>query len=71
MKYFLTFSLLIFSFLLLGCASSTSSETSSDSAPETGTSDSATGARTAYEGQTGSRLLMERYQTGEIQGLRD
>ncbi|MFU8848558.1 MAG: hypothetical protein ACNA77_07560 [Opitutales bacterium] len=65
------FSLLIFSLFILGCASKNTSETASDPASETGASKSEQGVRTAYEGQTGPKLLMERYQTGDIEGLRN
>ncbi|MGJ8641212.1 MAG: hypothetical protein ACSHYA_17615 [Opitutaceae bacterium] len=62
----LLFAALVFS----GCASkkSETSKASSEEAPamgETGT------AKTAYEGSTGSGLLMERYKAGSIEGYRD
>jgi PBP1b-binding outer membrane lipoprotein LpoB len=65
--------LLIAAIFFTGCASNTTS-TSEEVAPETGaaTMDSqAAPAKTAYEGSTGSGLLMERYKAGSIEGYRD
>ncbi|MFP4157268.1 MAG: hypothetical protein ACLFU4_06590 [Opitutales bacterium] len=59
----------------LGCAG-TGGSSSSESDEAAGTGDeqaevNQTGAKTAYEGSTGSGLLMERYKSGSIQGLND
>ncbi len=66
--------LLILSSLFIGCASSGGGEsTASDSkAPTTTEEASGTmGTKTAYDGATGSGLLMERYKAGQIEGYRD
>jgi len=65
--------LLLAAFVFTGCASNESASTSEEAAPVTGTaaSDAGSGEKTAYEGSTGSGLLMERYKTGRIEGYRD
>lgn len=85
MKLIVTLSFLVFSLFILGCASSRGGDTASTEAPAvvntsskdtttstttTTTTSTATG-KTAYEGSTGSGLLMERYKSGEIKGLRE
>jgi hypothetical protein len=79
MKILHLFSLLAFSLCIAGCAGSTGSSGSSTSS--VGATSEATsvgneeamseqaGAKTAYDGSTGSGLLMERYKSGSIQGL--
>ena len=80
MKLIPIFSLLalncFFSLFFLGCASTGGSETSSNgeaSVEETSVEQTSgsTGAKTAYEGTTGSGLLMERYKAGQIEGYRE
>ena len=72
MKKNVTFCLLAASLLFLGCASSQQSKsTSAEGKTEKSEAAQPVGARTAYDGETGPRLLMERYRTGEIQGLND
>lgn len=63
--------LLFAAFALLGCAT-TDAETSGngDGLGSTSPSDDSVEVRTAYEGETGPKLLMERYQSGEIEGFR-
>jgi PBP1b-binding outer membrane lipoprotein LpoB len=64
--------LLIAAIFFTGCATTTS--TSEEAAPETGAAtmdNQAAPAKTAYEGSTGSGLLMERYKAGSIEGYRD
>ncbi|HAV12244.1 MAG TPA: hypothetical protein DCX06_01945 [Opitutae bacterium] len=56
-----------------GCGSTktaTSDTAEEQAAPATG-SDSSARAKTAYEGSTGSGLLMERYKAGSIEGYRN
>jgi hypothetical protein len=71
MKLIYIFSLMFVSLIFIGCASSGGSEaTSSEDVPaEEGSS--SMGAKTAYEGSTGSGLLMERYKSGQIEGFRE
>lgn len=71
MKNIVIFSILVFSLFILGCASKSSSESASEPAAETGDSKSISTEKTAYDGKTGSGLLMERYQSGQIGGFRD
>jgi hypothetical protein len=62
------------SLFLSGCATSETEATAEEEAAATGsTSESEAGprAKTAYEGSTGSGLLMERYKSGNIDGYRD
>ena len=71
MKLLLIFSGLIYSLLFMGCASSGGVGSSIEGAtPEEETAETVTG-KTAYEGSTGSGLLMERYKSGQIKGYRD
>jgi len=69
MKIIFPIILVVLSSLLFGCASNEDAATSQDEAAETGAAERDN--RTAFEGKTGSGLLMERYQTGEIGGFRD
>ena len=66
--------LLIAALFFTGCASNENASASEEVAPATGTetmeADGA-GQKTAYEGSTGSGLLMERYKAGSIEGYRD
>lgn len=75
MKLLNTISLLIFSLFILGCASSGGSEvTEAENAGESAASEDSSGTmtdKTAYEGSTGTGLLMERYKSGQIQGYRE
>jgi len=72
MKLIYTLPLLILSLLFVGCASSGGSEpTASETPAEAEDSSGSVGAKTAYEGSTGSGLLMERYKAGQIEGYRD
>lgn len=72
MKLLYTLTLSLFSLFILGCASSGGSE-SADSEEAAAMEDSAgtKDTRTAYEGSTGSGLLMERYKVGQIKGYSD
>jgi len=71
MKLLYILPLLISSLFILGCASSGGSEAiETQDAAATDGSTGATGAKTAYEGSTGSGLLMERYKAGQIEGYR-
>ena len=75
MKTLHLLSLLAFSLIIAGCAGSGGSSESTSSSAEASSvgNDEAmseqTGAKTAYDGSTGSGLLMERYKSGSIQGL--
>ena len=73
MKRLHLLSLLAFSLFIVGCAGSTGSSRSSSAEASSVGNDEAmseqTGAKTAYDGSTGSGLLMERYKSGSIQGL--
>jgi hypothetical protein len=68
--------LLVAALFFTGCASNETSSTSTatptggEAAPATAANDGA-GEKTAYEGATGSGLLMERYKSGRIEGFRD
>ncbi|WPJ97440.1 hypothetical protein SH580_06915 [Coraliomargarita algicola] len=66
--------LLIAALFFSGCASNDNASMTEEAAPATGSStmgnDGAT-QKTAYEGSTGSGLLMERYKSGNIEGYRD
>jgi len=72
-------SFLLAAMFLAGCASSPSSSSSpSASGPEEAASmgsdeasTSSSSAKTAYDGSTGSGLLMERYKQGQIGGYRN
>ncbi len=66
--------LLIAALFITGCASNETASTTEEAAPATGSaaaSNDAAGEKTAYEGSTGSGLLMERYKSGRIEGYRD
>ncbi|MBT64076.1 hypothetical protein QEH52_16445 [Coraliomargarita sp. SDUM461003] len=66
--------LLIAALFFTGCASNDNGATSEEAATTTGSgtmSDEAATQKTAYEGSTGSGLLMERYKSGNIEGYRD
>lgn len=71
MKLILILSLMFVSLIFVGCASNGDSKSASSAeAPAEETSDTM-GEKTAYEGSTGSGLLMERYKTGQIEGFRE
>lgn len=67
--------LLIAALFFTGCASNESASTTEEVAPETGAStmgnEGSSTNKTAYEGSTGSGLLMERYKSGQIEGYRN
>jgi len=73
MKLIYILSLLTSLFIFAGCASDGGAETAtSEEATSTGDSSyDGAGAKTAYEGSTGSGLLMERYKSGQIEGFRE
>jgi PBP1b-binding outer membrane lipoprotein LpoB len=71
MKNIVTFALLALSLFMFGCASTSDSVNTIEKAPESGASTSSVAPKTAYDGTTGSGLLMERYRSGQIQGYRD
>ncbi|HKK19551.1 MAG TPA: hypothetical protein VJ952_12810 [Opitutales bacterium] len=72
MKLLYSLSLLLFSLCILGCASSGAKETAEEAeAPSAEGAAPKMNAKTAYEGSTGSGLLMERYKAGQIEGYRD
>ena len=66
---------MLLSLVFSGCATSGNSQNSS----QPGSSEAASAqdtaepvdTKTAYEGSTGSGLLMERYKSGQIEGYRD
>lgn len=60
----------LFSVLFTGCTGSSNDAAAQEEAPAMGESSEA-GVRTAYEGSTGPKLLMERYKSGSIEGLND
>jgi len=65
--------LLIAALFFTGCASKKTASTTEETAPATGSAtvgDDGSGQKTAYEGSTGSGLLMERYKSGQIEGFR-
>jgi hypothetical protein len=72
MKHIILFSLSAVCFFFMGCASTGSDESAAteDTAAEESSTGS-TGAKTAYDGSTGSGLLMERYKSGQIDGFRN
>jgi len=58
----------------VGCASNESASSSGEAAPATGEASGGqdgVGEKTAYDGNTGSGLLMERYTSGRIEGYRE
>ena len=72
--------LIVAALFFAGCASKETASTTEEAAPMTGSAnagaaagatDSGAHAKTAYEGSTGSGLLMERYKAGSIEGYRD
>lgn len=73
MKLVTLFSLLTLSFFFAGCASSGTGKSGESAAAEEAPvfEGSSTGAKTAYEGSTGSGLLMVRYKAGRIEGFRN
>lgn len=72
MKLLSIFPLLILSLFIVGCASSSGTEAAvSEEATETEATSGSVGTKTAYEGSTGSGLLMDRYKSGQIEGYRE
>lgn len=71
MKLISLFSIMFVSLFFIGCASSGGSEAASNEEPAAEDATGSTGAKTAYEGSTGSGLLMERYKSGQIEGFRN
>ena len=75
MKFVYILPLMVLSLVFLGCASSGAGDAAdaadSEGAAATEASSGAMGGKTAYEGSTGSGLLMERYKAGQIEGYRD
>lgn len=69
------FLILPFVFLLAcffsGCTTSGDASASAGSEASATGESSKSGVRTAYEGSTGPKLLMEQYKAGTIEGLRD
>jgi hypothetical protein len=66
--------LLIAALFFTGCASNEATSTNEEAAPATGSAtmgNEGAGQKTAYEGSTGSGLLMERYKSGNIEGYRN
>ena len=66
--------LLIAAIFFTGCATNENASTAEEAAPETGSAtmdNEGAGEKTAYEGSTGSGLLMERYKSGRIEGYRE
>lgn len=72
MKPIYTIPFLVLSTIFIGCATTGSNEsaTSEGALPVEESTDQVK-TKTAYEGTTGSGLLMERYKAGQIQGFRD
>ena len=74
MKISFTTTLICLAFFFVGCASQESASSQGEPATGTGSSDMSeerSTAKTAYEGSTGSGLLMERYKSGAIEGFRN
>lgn len=76
MKNIISLTLIALSLFMFGCASMDSQQAPRQDAGQTSLSDNRDKGdthdnRTAFEGKTGTRLLMERYQAGEIAGFRD
>jgi PBP1b-binding outer membrane lipoprotein LpoB len=74
LSHIITF--LIAALFITGCASKETVSTSDGAAPVTGSAVEGQDSvgmqtqKTAYEGTTGSGLLMERYKSGQIEGYR-
>lgn len=72
MKLLYILPLFIFSLFILGCASNGGTEAAdTEPAAKAEATTSSTATKTAYEGSTGSGLLMERYKSGQIEGYRE
>ncbi|MGJ8650593.1 MAG: hypothetical protein ACSHX4_09560 [Opitutaceae bacterium] len=69
MKTTYIISLIAAALFFAGCASNKTA--TSEPAPQAAPTGEAATAKTAYEGSTGSGLLMERYKSGSIEGYRD
>lgn len=71
LSHIITF--LIAALFITGCASKETVATTDEVAPATGSAIDTVSPqtqKTAYEGTTGSGLLMERYKSGQIEGYR-
>lgn len=75
MKPFSIIALLFAALFTFGCATSetapNATEKEASAVGDSGEGDTAAPTKTAYEGSTGSGLLMERYKSGDISGFRD
>lgn len=73
MKSFYLLLFIAFASFAAGCAGGSSSGSSSEGSSMGNESSAKTGSgeKTAYDGATGSGLLMERYKSGRIEGLND
>ena len=71
MKLTYIISLFAAALIFTGCASNKTVSTESAPAQEAPAATTGATAKTAYEGSTGSGLLMERYKTGAIEGYRE
>lgn len=72
MKHIFLFSLTAVCFFFIGFASTGGDESpATDGAAVEESSVGSTGAKIAYDGSTGSGLLMERYKAGQIDGYRN
>lgn len=71
MKLFIFPLILVFASLFSGCASNEGASAASEEEGSSMGASSQPDAKTAYEGSTGSGLLMERYKAGSIEGLND
>ena len=72
MKSLYILPLLLLSLLVFGCASSRDTDPVGEApTPAPKESSGAMGTKTAYDGTTGSGLLMERYKAGQIEGYRE
>jgi len=71
MKIIHILSLLTATLIFSACASNGGSETAKEEAAPTGSESGSYDAKTAYDGSTGTGLLMERYKAGSIEGFRD
>ncbi|MGJ8653332.1 MAG: hypothetical protein ACSHX8_08665 [Opitutaceae bacterium] len=70
MKLTYIISLFAAALIFTGCASNKTASTESAPAEQAPAASTGT-AKTAYEGSTGSGLLMERYKAGSIEGYRE
>jgi PBP1b-binding outer membrane lipoprotein LpoB len=78
MKLSQIITLLVATLFFAGCASKETASTSEEAGAATGAAagnstagDQGAGEKTAFDGSTGSGLLMERYKSGQIEGFRE